>query len=707
MRLGNNVNWRFIVLRLGVGAPALLVAACQVLPQPTPPAPRLLNDHSISVAGVTAAPTPPALGTTYTVKRDTLQQSLTLPGRVDPGRSAQLVFHSAGTVASVNVTPGQRVDAGSVLAELSLDDAALQSARTQATLADLAYQSEVAKLGELKSGANADALDQLRVTVERDQAEIQKLQQDQSAIDAANTKADQALAASKDEADHKVALAEQAVQAANDALAGAQANVKEVQDDAQTGLEQAKADAQAAVTVAAAGTRTAQRQLDQANRALAQAKRNPLTTAASSRIETQQLRVDQDKESLADAQSAADGVAGQSPSTDHTARQIAAEVSAAKGGVKQAERALATDSLELKHMQSELADAKTADADAITVASQNVDDAKAALTSAQQVQQLAQQKADTLAKQTTPTPTRAGQQTMATAQAAVKQAEANVKTAQISLEQARSAATAAANATNSPAAFSSHALSAAQLQLSADQAKLKSLQAGASATEIARQETKVGILRDQANAAAQAAQPIVPLTAPFPGTVASVTLTPGQTLGPGAQPSDAGTTGGSIQLIASGPDSILVDASESDVTQLKSGQTVDVSFPGLQGQSVSGTVTDIATTASAKTNQVSYPVHITLPSMPPGLKVGMTAQANVVIAEAKNVLVAPTRAIRSVDGQSVMSKVSSDGQVQTAKVQVGRTFGTNVELLGGIDEGDVVAIFDGATPPSAATAPST
>jgi multidrug efflux pump subunit AcrA (membrane-fusion protein) len=703
MQRTQNRNWRLTLLRLGVAAPVVLVSACQVVPQPAPPAPRLVGDRSISVAGVTAAATPAPVGTTYTVKRDTLQQALSLNGRVDAGRSAQLVFHSAGTVGAVNVSPGQAVEAGTVLAELTLEETALQAARTQATLAQLAYESEQAKLAQMKSGANPDAIDQLRVTIERDQAEIQKLQQDQSGVDASNSKADQALVAAQADADHKVALAEQAVQSAKDLLAGAQANVKEVQDDAQVALEQSRVDAQTAVTVANGSVRSAQRQLDQANRALGVAKKNPLTTAASQRLETQQLRVDQDKDSLSDAQATAASASGQSATADHPAHQIASEVAVANGAVKVAQRTLQTDSLELKHIQGELADAKAADADAITIANQNVDDAKAQLATAQQVLQLAQQKADALTKQTTPTPGRAGQQTMANAQTAVKQAEANVRTTEVNLQQAHDAQTAAAAATSDPTVFSQHLLQAAQLQLSSDQAKLKALQAGTSAAEITQEETRVSILRDQANSAAQAAQPVVPLSAPFAGTITNVSLTPGQTIGAGAQPSDASAAGAAIQLVASGPDSILVDAGESDVAQLKVGQSVDVTFPGLPGQHASGTVSDIATSATLKNNQAIYPARIELPSLPSGLKVGMTSQASVVVSEAKDVLVAPSRAIRSVGGQTLMTRLTGDGQMQDTPIQVGRTFGSNVELVGGVKEGDVVAVFDGSLAANAAS----
>ncbi|MBV9134622.1 MAG: HlyD family efflux transporter periplasmic adaptor subunit [Chloroflexi bacterium] len=688
--------WRTVAL----ATPAVVMAACQIVPQPAPPAPYLLPNSSgnaVSVAGVTTAPTPVPLGTTYTIKRDTLQQSITLGGKVMPARATELLFHGSGTVSVVNANVGQSVKAGDDLAELALDDTSLQSAREQATLAEVAYESEQAKLDDMRAGSNQDSIQQMQVTIERDQADIQKLQQASSGVDAANSKADRDLAAAKDEADHKVAVAQEAVQSANDALTAAQANVKQAQDDAQAALDQSQADAQAAAATATNAVKMAQREVDRATRALALAKQNPATAAATARLESAQLKVEQDKEVLTDAQSAQQSTATQSPTLEHTAQQIAQEVAAANGAEKTAERALQTDSLDLKHVQTDVTSAKATDADAVTVAAQALDDAKANLTVAQTTEQAAKQKADAMAQQKT-VPTRTGQQSIASAQAAVKIAEAGVRTAQLNLEDAQSAQTAAANATNTPSQFDDHSLTAAQLQLKADQAKLATLQAGAPAAELTREQTRVSILRDQANAAALAAQPTVTLTAPFDGSIGSVSLTVGQTLTGSTQTDSNGQPIGAIQLIASGADSIVASATESEVAQLNKGASVSVSFPGLPGQTTSGTISDIGATASVANNQVTYPVHIDVPATPTGVKFGMTAQASVTTDEAKNVLVAPSRAIRTVNGQTLMSKIGSDGQVQDTPVQVGRTYGTNVEVLGGVGEGDVVAIFDGTTP---------
>ena len=111
-----------------------------------------------------------ASGATYTVKRDSLKQSLSLQGRVAPTRSAQLTLHGGGTVTAVTVQAGQAVKQGDSLAEFAADDQSLQAARAQATLAELAYEQELTKLNELQTGTPKDTVDQAQAVVARDKA---------------------------------------------------------------------------------------------------------------------------------------------------------------------------------------------------------------------------------------------------------------------------------------------------------------------------------------------------------------------------------------------------------------------------------------------------------------------------------------------------------------------------------------------------------
>src|SRR5262249_43981629 len=185
---------------------ALVLSACQVLPPQTVPAPRLLPDatgeqsgQSVTNVRVPSGASVPAI--TYTVGRTTLRQGLALSGKVAPARSAQLTFRGSGMVTAVNVTAGQSVKEGDILAEFAPDEETLRSARAQSTLAELAYQSEQAKLDELRAGASKESVDQVLAVVQRDQADIQRLEQERAAALAAPARAEQARATVKAAAD--------------------------------------------------------------------------------------------------------------------------------------------------------------------------------------------------------------------------------------------------------------------------------------------------------------------------------------------------------------------------------------------------------------------------------------------------------------------------------------------------------------------------
>jgi multidrug efflux pump subunit AcrA (membrane-fusion protein) len=685
----------------------MVLSACQIAaPQQTGPAPLLPDQPSVSVAGVTvgssSARTPTSA--TYTIKRDTLRDSLGLSGKVVPGRSAQLTFRGSGIVSSVSVVSGQAVTQGQVLADFTLDDDSLQAARAQSTLADLSYQTELDKLRQLQSPASRESVQQLRITIEKDQAEIQKLEEAQAAVLATADRNEKALAVAQATAERKVAIGELGLKSAKDAQTAAQASLKRVQEDVQSAQQQSSADASAAVATATGAVRSATRQLEEANARLEEAKSEPAAATVAQQLETQQLRVDQDREAVSDAQAAATTASKQSPSTDHPARQIAAEVDAANAAAKAAERVLAADLLELKHLQVGVQSAKRKDASEVRAATYAVEAAKDQLANARLAEPQAQQKAQAVANQTTSgSVSRGGAQTIEAAAGGVAQADTNVRLAEINLEEARAALQSVGEAPTAAPQSADHGLAAARIQLSLDQARLAALQDGNAGIDVERQQIRVNLLRDQAITAATAAQPVVQLKAPFDATVAEVVVSTGQTLVNGTSTVD-GAAGDSripaIRLVATSAASVMADASESEIAQLNSGQSIDLSFPGVPDLAVPGRIVEVGGIATVKNNRPTYPVRIEMSAVPPMVKLGMTAQASVPVAEAKDVLVAPRRAVRTFSGGTLVDKLDADGQVQTVPVQLGRTFGANVELLGGVQEGDVVAVYEGVNAPS-------
>jgi macrolide-specific efflux system membrane fusion protein len=696
--------------RLALVLPAVFLSACQALQTPVAPSPHL----NITPSTDQATGTPTASGadsTTYTVKRDTLPSTLTMQGRVAPSRSAQLTLRGGGTVTAVEVQVGQNVKQGDTLAQFAADDQTLQAARTQATLTELAFEQEQTKLDQLQAGAPKDTVDQAQAVVARDQAAIAQLyQQAQAAQDGAD-KSQKAAATAKAAADRKVLLAQVAMQAAQDSLSSAQATAQEADDATKAAQTKAQQDAAAAVVSGKQAVTTAQRAVTSANLKLSQAKMNWAITKASQSMETQQFKVGQDTDALRDAKTA-----------DQAAQKgTAAQATAADTAMQAANRALQADQLELQHDQTNLDTSHTVDEAAIQQANLDLQTAQDQLTQAQATEQKAEQRVQDLAQQSAVVAAASSQSgpsgllTPAAAQAAIRQAQHALDTANLNLADAQATADEAGDtagaATNVPTAPDQSAMGAAQAQLVADQSHLASLQSGASSADVAREQARVSLLRDQAAAAAAGAQPVMALTAPFDGTVTDVGITIGQTISPGmAADSGLATVGSSlagqtnqgepvaIRMVAGGTTSIVADASESDVAQLKPGQSVDVTFPGLTGQSVGASISQIASTPTIKDGSVSYPVQIDLTSPPTDLKLGMTAQVSVKDSGAAT-LIAPRAAVQTVGGQSSVTKIDPNGQTESVQVQLGKSGGGDVELVGGsVQEGDKLLLVAPAAP---------
>jgi HlyD family secretion protein len=105
------------------------------------------------------------------------------------------------------------------------------------------------------------------------------------------------------------------------------------------------------------------------------------------------------------------------------------------------------------------------------------------------------------------------------------------------------------------------------------------------------------------------------LTAPFDGTIASVTISPAETVVPGQ-----------VVIMIGDLSNFRVettDLSERDITGVNVGQTASVTVKALN-QTFTGKVVDVARVSTTVGGDVVYKVTIALDSQPQGLRWGMT-----------------------------------------------------------------------------------
>lgn len=237
---------------------------------------------------------------------------------------------------------------------------------------------------------------------------------------------------------------------------------------------------------------------------------------------------------------------------------------------------------------------------------------------------------------------------VAVAKAAVATAEAGVTRAEASRAQAvaqRNAAIAAvdqakANVTRAraardalPSGTSSAQKRAAKADVTAALAALDGARANLAAATAARDVAAAGVTASQADvaravagmSAADAAYAETGVTAPFAGTVASLDARVGERATPGvALVRLADTSGWRIET---------TDLDETTVARVAVGAPVTITFDGLPGESVDGTVTSVAVYGASSQGDIVYRAVVEPATVPEGLRWNMTATVTVRAAE--------------------------------------------------------------------------
>jgi RND family efflux transporter MFP subunit len=130
-----------------------------------------------------------------------------------------------------------------------------------------------------------------------------------------------------------------------------------------------------------------------------------------------------------------------------------------------------------------------------------------------------------------------------------------------------------------------------------------------------------------------------------------------------------------------------VSLSESDVTDIKVGQPATVSVNAVPDEKLAGRVTHIGLLSSTSNDVVSYPVTIVVKQTAAGIRPGMTATAEVVIAQVQGVVTVPSRAV---SGTSVT--VKQGGKDVQRQVTTGLVGDSTTEIVSGLRAGDQVVL---------------
>jgi HlyD family secretion protein len=135
---------------------------------------------------------------------------------------------------------------------------------------------------------------------------------------------------------------------------------------------------------------------------------------------------------------------------------------------------------------------------------------------------------------------------------------------------------------------------------------------------------------------------------------------------------------------------------EPRVDQLVTGMKARVRVDAYADQVFTGTVRDIAPRPDAilfsNRNIKIYPTRVTIDKPIPGLRPGMTAQVEIMLYQADDVLSVPVTAVLAYDGKHHLAVENPEGGFEWRDVILGHTDEKMVEVKQGLTSGDVVIL---------------
>lgn len=178
---------------------------------------------------------------------------------------------------------------------------------------------------------------------------------------------------------------------------------------------------------------------------------------------------------------------------------------------------------------------------------------------------------------------------------------------------------------------------------------------------------------DQANAKAAGRT----VTAPSSGSIVELNAKVGATVTGGMIMGESDTNGGKqcMQIADLSKMKVTVQVGEKDIAKIAVGQSANVTYPAFPGIVSQGTVTAIASVANSDSNygggSVTFNVDILIEAPDSRLKPGMTAEVSVVTEQLDDVVMVPTMALMTEDGEHYYVNVATDGEgKETRRVKV-------------------------------------
>ena len=186
-------------------------------------------------------------------------------------------------------------------------------------------------------------------------------------------------------------------------------------------------------------------------------------------------------------------------------------------------------------------------------------------------------------------------------------------------------------------------------------------------------------------AAIEVSLPNAVITSPVGGEILWIDLEPGEW---------AVATAPVITIIETSVLQMKGIIDEMDMPNIELGGKVIVTLDALPEKQTEGKVTYISPIGTIQSGVVFYETTLELEKIDRMFRDGMSATADVIVEERKDVLLLPVGAISREGGGYYVTKVLDEEQTEQIEIKVGLNNGRFMEILSGLKEGDLVWMQD-------------
>jgi len=127
---------------------------------------------------------------------------------------------------------------------------------------------------------------------------------------------------------------------------------------------------------------------------------------------------------------------------------------------------------------------------------------------------------------------------------------------------------------------------------------------------------------------------------------------------------------------------------EKDLSLVHLGQTAHITFEAYPGETFTGTVTYLYPTVSVAARTGRVRIELRNPKL--RIKPGMYARVHLAARSDRDALVIPRSAVHITGQRALVFVRAADGTLQPREIMIGLVAGSDIEVLGGLAEGEVV-----------------